>query len=359
MNIRILQAAFLSVLSAVLLSACSTKGPDIIDPASNERRQVSLFGTDSAGISAELLLYSEQKGIVSTGDFAQANNGEQLGRAVDAIYENSGRIFLHHRDDGSISVLDLQTRRRLGTIVGFPSGLEGQLSGMAFSNMSQGWVICYGSPNLYEIDQQNIKIAHQILLPYSPTSVGTVKRTVFVGMEGPDKTGKVAVLYSNPLTLAVEQTLDFPSPIIYMYPTADSTQCIMLSAGGNGTGPKVYYVDVSSLTVVDEYELPTGDLTSYIGREPNYAGYTRDDYLYLALPSMVLQYDTQGFDELEFLPGSYAAIAVDYSSGLLYAYDADRRLVLRRTFEEEELADVAMPASVRAIRFFGSNRVIP
>jgi len=356
MNRKIFQSML--AVTVLLLAGCSSKGPDVIDPNSQERRQISLFAIDNGSGFAELLRFSEQSGIVTASDYATANGGEQLDRPVDGIYDYGDRLYLHHRVDGSITVLDLETRKKAGRIDGFPYGAEGRLTAMAFSNLSQAWVVCHGAPTLYEVDQVNMKIAHTVQLPYFPSSVGAVNRTVFVGMVGPDSTGKVGILSSNPAVLAIEQTLDFPTPIIYMFPSSDNEQCLMLSAGGNGAGPTIYYVDVATRTVVDEYELDAPPLLGYIGMQPNYAGYTRDDYLYLATPSAVIQYDVQVFSALEWIIGSYPVIGVDSYSGLLYAYDPTANIIRRHTFEDEELPEVGVPQRVNAIRFLGSNRVI-
>ncbi len=354
MNSRTLQAAFVSLLSAMLVAACSTKGPDIVDPESSARRQVSLFGIDGDSTGGEVLLYSEKKGLLTDSNFASANGGQPLDLPVDGIYENSGQVYLHHREDHSVTVLDLQTRRRLATITGF----MGNLTGMAFSNMSQGWVVASGSLDLYELDLKNLRVAHTYRLPDSATSVGTVKQSVFVGVKGPENSGRVAVFKSNARTIAIERILEFPSPIIYMFPTTDSTRCIMLSSGGATSNPTLYYINATTLEKEDEYEITSVDLTDYIGQQPNYAGYTRNDYLYLATPSTLLEYDVLGLNSQEVFIGSYSAIAVDYITQLLYAYDPGRRAVLRLTSTGEELPEISVPSPVNAIKFLGSNRVV-
>lgn len=352
------------LLAGVLIAGCSGEGPNVVDPESLLRRHVSLLAIDQGNGNAELLRFSEQNGIVTTGDYAANNNGDQLDRPVEGIYDYGDLLYLHHPVDGTITVLDLETRKKLGQVNGFPFGAEGKLTGMAFSNLSQAWVVCYGDAKLYEVDQQNMKIAHTVNLPSYPTSVGTVGSSVFVGMLGPDSSGQVAILSSNPVVLNIEQTMNFPAPIIYMFPTSDNRQCIMLSAGtsdgtsNGGAAPKLYYVDVATRQVVDEYEILSPPLRSYIGSQPNFAGFTSEDYLYLAIPSAVIQIDVKLFSEREWIVGQYPIIGVDYASGLLYAYDPGANVMRRRTFKDEELADVSLPATVKAIRLLGSNRVI-
>lgn len=341
------------------MAGCSGKGPDVTDPESLVRRHISLLATDLGNGNAELLRFSEQNGIVTTSDYASNNNSEQLDRPVEGIYDYGDRLYLHHPVDGTITVLDMETRKKLGQINGFPFGVEGKLMSMAFSNLSQAWVVCAGDPKLYEVDQRKMIIAHTLQLPFSPTSVGTVGSKVFVGMYGPDSlSGKVAILSSNPTVLSIEQTLDFPSPIIYMFPTSDNRQCIMLSAGNQESAPKLYFVDMATRQVVDEYEVFSPSLRSYIGQQPNFAGHTNQDYLYLAVPSAVLQIDAKLFSEREWITGYHPVIGVDYASGLLYAYDPGTNTMRRRTFEDEGLPDVSLPATVKAIKLLGSNRVV-
>jgi hypothetical protein len=358
MNPRILLSTQLVCGLALLIAGCSGKGPDLVDPETNQRAQTVLLAVDKGG-SGELDHYSELTGAITPNSYAAANNGESLGKPIDAIYENNNHLYLHHRDAGEISVLDLRTQKKLSTLSGFPGGVEGQMTSMAFSNISQAWVVCYNSPNLYHVDQDSLVIADTFALDGNPTNVGTNGRYVFVSTEQPDGTAKVHIFQSNFVTFGFEKTLTLPSPVIYSAPSSDNFEFVIVTAGGVGeTKPKVHFIRMDALEMSDEIELDSDPLTAYIGKEPNFAAYTRDDFLYLALPSMVGQVDVRGRYMNEWYSGSYPVLGVDYASGLFYAYSPGSMVVKRKSVAGEELPDLNVPSDVRSIFFLGTNRVV-
>ena len=122
MNIRtIVSASLLTALLLVVLPGCTTTGPDVVDPKVNERTETALFAIQE-GTNGEMLRYSEQNGVVSAQEYQKAN-GVALGRPIDAIYEAYDSLFLHDRTSGTITVLDLQTRKKIGELTGFFASL--------------------------------------------------------------------------------------------------------------------------------------------------------------------------------------------------------------------------------------------
>src|SRR5205814_4271700 len=125
------------------------------------------------------------KGTVTQDAYAAANGGP-LGLSIDAIFAANARLYLQSRAAGTITIADAVTQKKLGAITGFPASADSGLCGMAFSNLSDAWTICYGSDTHYLADAVNMVIAQRIPPPGHPTSVGAVGTKVFVGMQLPD-----------------------------------------------------------------------------------------------------------------------------------------------------------------------------
>ncbi len=164
----------------LLVVGCSGQGEDIIDPGAGDRDQSALLALVEADMS-DLGRYSELSGVVSSTEYSDLNGGENL-PTIDGIYEAFDQIYLHHNSTGTITVVDAKTRVKMADIEGFPFGDEGHLCGMAFSNLSQAWVVAYGSKFLYLIDAQNLVLVPPIPLPDNPTAVATSGNRVFVAM---------------------------------------------------------------------------------------------------------------------------------------------------------------------------------
>ncbi len=356
MNSINLRALLGCCVAALTLFACSGKGPDVVGPGSGDRTQISLLALDKPG-SGELLRYSEVKGVVTTGDYAAAN-GAPLGKEIDAIYDSYLRdqLYLQHRADGSITVLDMQTRKKLGEVIGLHAGADG-LCGMAVSNYSQAWAIASGAPILYEIDTRNYKLAREIDLPGKPTAVGVDSSGrggyVLVGMLANDGSASVGVTRSNSTDFRIERTINFPSPVLYIEATNDGSQVVVLTAGAPGARPILFFLDGVTLDVTGSQELNSGSLEQYVGQEPTYVQMTRDSYLYLAGSQSVLRVDLTNHDVQpeEFYPGNYRVIGVDRITGLLYAWQQGATEVRRFTTDYEELDPFPVSDEVRDIHF--------
>ena len=367
MNIRtIVSASLLTALLLVLLPGCTTTGPDVVDPKVNERTETALFAIQE-GTNGEMLRYSEQNGVVSAQEYQKAN-GVALGRPIDAIYEAYDSLFLHDRTSGTITVLDLQTRKKVGELTGFFADIGEGLCGMAFSNRAQAWVISYGSPNLYPVDAYNLSVLAPIPLPGNPTAIGTSGTRIFVGMKMADGSGAIAVLSSNSGTYAIEQTIPVPTPIIFITGTANGAQAFALSAGAPGLDtslidddihPRIYTLRTAQpAKILLEAELPyVPTMFRWIGTSPTFAAPINGDFLYLAVPDYLYRVDMQSLGVENWLPGSFNPIGTDRYTGLLYTNDAGTRVVHRTPPVGDLLPDITLPQDIRAIHFVSTNRL--
>jgi hypothetical protein len=355
MNIRSISAALLA-LGIVVVAGCSSHGPDVIDPASLERTESSLIAVASGG-DGEIVHYSEKGGVVSSNDYANSNGG-QRSKPIDAIYEHGDTLYLHHRSAGEISLLDLRTRKEVASIAGFPAGADGALNGMAFSNQSQAWVICDGSPNLYHVDIYYHKIAGVITLPGIPTSVATDSIFIYVGMRMPDGSGQIGMLRSNsggPYT--IEKTFNVPTPPVFMTRSGDGLQMYVLTSGSpNGdVKPALFGLDVINQNLLPSFDIDAPSLASYIGSEPNFVAMTRGDFMYVAFPSSVIQIDVPAQLSTEIIAGSFSVLDIEPTTSLLYAAAAGSTTIKRWTVDAGDIGDVSIPSPINAIRFVNST----
>lgn len=365
----VLRRSALLLLPLLILVSCSGSGPDVIDPNVSSRSQIALFAV-SSGAGGELLRYSESQGaVVTQHDFEDAN-GVPLGKNVDAIYDAYDSLFLLSRSTGTITVLDLKTRRKIGELTGFGATPGGGLCGLAFSNRSQAWAVSYGTPSLYLIDSYNLAVLPEIPLPGNPTAVGTSGARVFVGMEMPDGSGALAIFSSNAGgTYEVEQTLTFPTPVVYVAGSAGGTQAFVMTAGNAGADtasplddalPGIAIVGTASpVQILFQFDLTfSPSLFHRIGKPPVWASQVYQDYVYLALPVGVVKVDMiSGAMEEVGLPEEYQAVAADFFSSLTYALLPDSRTVRRVDRDLNYLPDLVLPLDARAIRFVSSTRV--
>jgi hypothetical protein len=344
----------LALCVAVTAAACSGKGPDVTDP--NVRSQVSLIATSGTN-GDRLMQYSEASGVVTEDAYASANHDSALGLPIDAIYPANARLYLHHRATGTITVLDADTRKKSGTITGFPASADSGLCGMAFSNLSDAWVISYDSRLLYLVDGVNNVIAQAIPLPGNPTAVGATGTKVFVGMILPDGRSQVAVLSSNG-DFSIERTIDFPSPVIYASANTDRSEMLFITAGSESSAPTLHYVNATEFNTIFEVPFNSPALTSYIGKEPMFAAISENFYLYVATPVSLVRVDTQGRSEmLDWLVGNYRVVGVDRWNDLVYAAMEGVSNVQRVEADGSQLDDITLPSPVKAIAFLSSNRV--
>lgn len=335
----------------MLLPGCSGVGDQLVDPATNHLTPVSLFAV-STGSGSKILHYSEVTGLLTPDSLS-------FDRSIDAIYTHGDRVYLHHRDLGSVTVLDLANRRRVAEINGFPAKGDGQMCAMAFSNSSQAWIACNDARSLFHVDTKFNVIADTIPLPLPASHVGAVDTLVFVCMKQPDGRGLVSILKSNTGgVFDVEHSPQFSvdSPVIYSAPTTNRLDMVLLTAGGPGVAPKMYYINTETLEISFDNPLEIDPLADYIGKEPTFAASSLLDNIYLSTPTAVLQIP-YGQAPYEWLPGNYPVIGVDHDTDLLYAFDPESRNVKRINSAAEQLDDIAVGADLRAILVIGSNIV--
>lgn len=364
---RTMLAARLIVLAAIalLLSSCSGKGDDVIDPKSGDRKEMALIAVEGNG-SDDLTRFNEAAQTAAAGEYARVN-GVALNKPIDAVFEANERLYLHHRPLGEITVLELKTRKLIGTITGFPNGLAGALSGMAFSNVSQAWGICYGSNNLYLIDAVNLSIARTIPLPGNPTAVGTVKNKVFVGIIMPDGSAKVAVFSSNGGEYPIEHLIDMPTAPIYIFGNPDGQQLVVLTSGAPGADPAIsdddvrpalHYILLSTMAVDGVVNIEIPSLDRYIGEEPNFAARTKDYLLYIATPIGISLAETAGRGVFPlWLAGDFRVVGADYYSSMVYIYDPTTTKVRRLLADATEYESISFGGVVRAVQFVNANSV--
>ena len=343
------------ILLTVLLFACSGKGPDVSDVGDNSRTQVTMMAID-AETGSELAIVREPDGAATRNAYADAN-GAPLGRRIDGIFESFDRLFLLHRESASITVVDLGTRQKLAEITGLPT--PSRLNGMAFSNLSQGWVIDYDSRNVYHIDAVNKVLVDTLPIEGRPTSVATIADKVFVASQLDDGSGLVSVFQSNFTTYRIDRTYRYASPVVYMSTSGTGDAMVLVSAGAGASGPMVHVIKLATMEQSAERALSAPSLSSKIGEMPFFAGVTRENYLYLATEGEIFRVDVKSsrLTSQKWQPGTFPIIAADYWSGLLYAYDPAASTVRRFTAGGSELDPVAVPSTLSAIEFVNSTKV--
>ena len=368
MNINALRH-LLPILTTVLLASCSGQGPDVVDPESGSRNQLGLIAIENDN-GGELVRYNRSRGIENPTEYTSANSAP-LGMAVDAIYEASyDKIYLHHRAEGMMTVLDVRTRKKVTEISGFLPSADSGLSGMAFSNLAQGWVIAYGTKKLYHVDAVTLSVVDRqtVDLPGRPTAVatgGTSSTAVFVGMQLDDGSGQVGILQSNAGGIfTIERTLNFRTPIIYMAVDPDGANLILVSAGADAVGsspaipPRIHAVRLGSYEIDYERDIDAPSLQRYIGQPPTFAGMSKEAFLYLATASGVLRLDVRASGQGGiYYNGISSVIGVDYWSDYLYIYNEGEKAVVPITNEANELEHVAIPGTVNAIHFVTPSKV--
>ena len=356
-----------AITAAFMLASCSGQGDDVIDPDANERNETALIvvNDDSGG---ELAQYYEVSGLVNQTEY-ESVNGEQLGKDVDAIYEAYENVFLHSNATGEITVLDLSNRRKLATISGFPTGDAGQLSGMAFSNLSQGWVIAYGSDTLYHIDVRNHVLVRRIPLPGNPTAITTLDNRVMVCLQDSNGTGLIGEIASNDPDFTFNVKLELPRPAFFAGIDTDADFLILLFPGALvddpntreiDTDPLLYAVDLLDYSIAFDIPFFAPSMNEYVGRHPNFATLTRDSYLYLATSDGLKRIDTKSFGVIsDFFPGkAYSVVAADYWTDLVYAVPTNApTTVERKTKRDQTLPSFSVDHPIRSMSFVSTSKV--
>lgn len=347
-------------LSAIaVVSGCSGEGEMVVDPNSGMRTETALIAVDR-GSAGELLRYVENSGLVSSSAYAEANAGTELGMPIDAIFTSFDKLFLHHREQGSITVLDIETGKRRGVLTGFPASADSGLCDMAFSNLSEAWVVAFNTRKLFLVDAVNLTplIDQAIDLPGNPTSVGTAGTRVLVGMVMPDGSAGVAVLRSNNPPYPIDLVMNFDSPVVHITANSDANELLLVTAGVPGGSPTLHAYDVATLEKLSETVLPGSDLNHYVGQEPTFAALSNDFFLYVSTPEALVRVDTRSRQKKRasaIIQGSYPVIGVDYFTSLIYLWSPQRREVLRFRASGEQLSSVAVAEPVTAISFVRQN----
>ncbi len=356
-----------SVLSALMLVSCTGKGDDLIDPDANERNETALLAVNNDA-SGEVARYYEVSGVVNQAEY-EVVNGEALGKEVDAIYEAYENIYLHSNATGEITVLGLSDRKKKAVMSGFPFGEIGTLNGMAFSNLSQGWVIAYGADTLYHVDARNFALVRSIPLPGNPTSVATLDTRILVGLENADGTGAIGVLTSNDPDFQVEVKVQLPRPPFFAAVDMDADYLVLLIPGAEtddpntqviDTDPLLYAIDLIDYSIVFDIPFFAPSMRDYVGKHPNFATLSKDSYLYLATTDGVKRIDTKSFGVIsDHFPGkAYSVVAADYWTDLVYAVPTNApNTIERKTKRDEQLSTFSLDSPVRSIAFVSTSKV--
>ncbi len=350
-----------ALLLGLLLVGCSGKGDLVVDPNSGSSNETSLIAVNR-GQTPELVRYSEQSGIVTNSAYSDANQGAALDAGVDAIFTSFDKVYLHQRSTGSITVLGLESRKKIGELDGFAGSADSGLCDMAFSNLSQAWVVSFAARKLYLIDAVNLAPGTEepIDLPGNPTSVGAVGTRVFVGMVMPDGSAQAAILSSNAGVYSVEGMIPTESPVIYIAGNPDNDEVLMLTSGTPGGQPQLHAYDATTLEQLTETAIPSVDMRAMIGQEPNFAAISYDNYLYIAGPESLVRVDTKSRQRKRasvILQRAYPVIAVDYFTDLLYAWSPGSDGIQRYTVDGNELESIPVTDPVTAIGFVRQNQM--
>ncbi len=361
----------LLLMPALLLwSGCSGEGPDVVLPGAEEMNQTAILGIDAAN-GGELARYAQGSESLIAGEY-QSANGAPLSITIDAVYERYEKLWLVDNRRGTIVILGLGDRVEEGRIEGLPRSdsatPEARMNGMAFSNLSQAWLLVYGTKSLIHIDARNLVAVRTVELPGEPTAITTIDNRVFIGLEMADGSGAVGLMRSNDPDLAVEVVASMRRPPIYMGVNSDEQHIAMIVPGETTDNPETPAIDTDpALFMMDllDYSLPfdgriiAPNLLDLIGHHPVFASMTKDFFIYLATPEGVKRIDTQAWgDFIDFLPGAHSVVTADYYTDLVYAVPSnDPSQVERITKFEERLSTLTLPGPVNAMTFVSTSKV--
>ena len=360
----------LLTIPLLLVIGCSGEGPDVVLPGAEEMNQTAILGVEGSE-GGEVFRYAQGSESLIAAEYEGAN-GEKLDIGVDAVYERYEKIWLIDNESGTIVILGLGDRREQGRITGLPrndSATPGaRMSGMAFSNLSQAWLLVYGTKSLIHIDARNLVAVRTVELPGEPTAIVTIDNRVFLGLQNEDGSGSIGLMRSNDPDLGVEVVATTRRPPIFMGLNSDEQHIAMIVPGETDDLPETPVFDTDpALFMMDllDYSLPfdgriiAPNLLDKIGHHPMFASLTKDFFLYLATPEGVKRIDTQAWgDFIDFLPGDYSVVAADYYTDLVYAVpNQDRTQVERITKFEERLPNLTLPSPVNTITFVSTSKV--
>jgi hypothetical protein len=359
---------FISLLPIVAwLAGCSGTGPEIIDPGAEDRTQTALVAV-AGDQASNIARYYEPEGLVEGREY-EAANGVPLDLTVDAMYERDDQVWLNDDSAGTIAVLDLNTREEIGRIEGFPTGDDGHLNGMAFSNLSQAWAIAYGSGEMFHIDARNHVKVRDIALPGEPTGIATVDNRVLIGLQRPDGTGSIGLMHSNDPEFEVDEIVDLERPPVVVSVTPDDEFLALILPGDSVDNAETPFIDTDPrLVIVDllNYSIQFDDrfigppLLGYVGQQPTFSSSTLDFFIYLATKDGLLRVDTKAWGQVTPLLADqgYSVVGSDYWTDLVYAVPtSDLTRIERVDKKENRLDPVQFSGTVRAIQFVSSNTV--
>lgn len=360
----------LLLLPVLLWTGCSGEGPDVVLPGAEEMNQTAILGV-GAGDGSEVFRYAQGSESLIAAEYESAN-GEALSIGIDAVYERYEKLWLVDNQSGTIVILGLGDRVEQGRIEGLPrndSATPGaRMNGMAFSNLSQAWLLVYGTKSLIHVDARNLVAVRTVELPGEPTAITTIDNRVLIGLEMADGSGAVGLMRSNDPDLGVEIVATMRRPPIFMGVNSDEEHVAMIVPGETADKPETPVVDTDpALVMIDllDYALPfdgriiAPNLLNLIGRHPAFASMTKDFFIYLATPEGVKRIDTQAWgDFIDFLPGSYDVVAADYYTDLVYAVPSSNRSQVERiTKFEERLPTLTLPGPINAMTFVSTSKV--
>lgn len=346
-----------------MLVSCSGKGTDLVDSSIDANKELALLSIDSSN-NGELARFNESKGFISKSDILTANKDKTL-PTIDLIKESFDRLYLFHKAEGTISVASLKDRKIISQITGFPKSADSGIFSMAFSNLSQAWVIAYNTKKLYLVDVVNNLIAREIPLRGYPTYVETLENKVFVSSTENGK-NLVEIISSNNPSYSVEFLFETPSPVVFMARTNTTEGLefpfVMVCSGLNGSNAKVLYMNFinKGLSIASEFELPDINLEFHIGSNRNLSILTDANILFLVSSGQLIQLDLsfgKSSNYSRWLEGNFSVINADKKTGLLYAYNPDSSTLSRISGDGGSINETVVSSAIKAIIFVSSNKI--
>jgi hypothetical protein len=359
---------FISFIILIISFGCSGQGTDLIDSTIIDNNELSIFSIDTISnglVNGEIARFNDTRGFISKNDIFKANK-TNLVPSIDFIYESYDRLYLHHREEGSISILSLENRKIISKIVGFPQSKDDGICGMAFSNLSQAWVISHNTKKVYLVDVVNHIIAREIDISGYPTCISTLANKVFIGTEY-NGVNKIEIISSNNPNYEIERFLLLPSPAIYMGKTITNFELenplvVLCSGYTNGEKPRLLYMTFlnNGLDIGTNLEIEHPPIDRYVGKEPNFIGISNTNQLYLLGNESILKFDLnsgRNSSFYEILTGFFSLVSVDPTTDLVYAFKPENKMLSRSSKNGDVLDDIKITNDVKTIRFVSSNKV--
>ena len=97
-------------------------------------------------------------------------------------------------------------------------------------------------------------------------------------------------------------------------------------------------------------------LTDFIGQEPTYVAYTRQNLMYVATPTGLTLVDTQGRIVVPgWVPGDFDVVGADPFTAMVYLYDPTYGGIRRISPDATEYETILISDPVRAVAFINSS----